>query len=196
MKDKVARFFDSVADNWDNTNDLDFEVLEKIADIAEISEGKSVLDVGSGTGVLIPFFLKRKVSHVTALDISEKMLQIAEKKYSGENVSFVCSDILSFCCNEKFDCVMVHNAFPHFLSQKEAMEKLKSLTDCGGTLTIAHSISRNDVLKCHETVPEISVELPEAQVVAEMFGDDFEKFTVISDEKSYIVSATRKKIEV
>lgn len=193
MKDKVTLFFDSVAENWDSTNHLDSGVLEKIIDIAGVSANKTVLDVGCGTGVLIPFFLKRQVRHITALDISEKMLHKAKKKYHDSDILYVCSDILSFGSNETFDCVVAHNAFPHFLRQHETVEKLKALTSCGGTLTVAHSISRSDVLKCHENVPEISVELPEAQTLADMFGDDFEKFTVISDEKCYIVSATKKK---
>lgn len=192
MKDKVALFFDSLAENWDDTNILDSAVLEKIIDIAGISENKRVLDAGCGTGVLIPFFLKRKVSHITAVDISEKMIRKAKEKYPDKEISFICSDILSFDSDEKFDCVMVHNAFPHFLNQEKAIEKLKDLTSCGGTLTVAHSISRSAVLKCHKNVPEISVELPNAQAVADMFGDDFEDFTVISDERSYVVSATRK----
>lgn len=195
MEDKVALFFDSVAEDWDVKNNLDSEVLEKITDISGASENKTVLDAGCGTGVLIPFFLKRKVGHVTALDISEKMLRIAQRKYSDKRISFVCSNILSFNPDEKFDCVMVHNAFPHFLSQRQSIEKLKELTDYGGTLTIAHSISRDAVLRCHENVPEISVELPKAQTVADMLGDEFEKFTLISDEKCYIVSAARKKSE-
>ena len=193
MKDKVAAFFDSVAENWDKTNDADPAVLEKIADIAAVAEKKTVLDVGCGTGVMFPVYLGRDPARITAVDISENMLFIAEKKYRNEKISFVCSDIAAFPGSEKFDCVVAHNAFPHFLRQKEALERLKDLTAPGGTLTIAHSISREDVIKCHENVPDVSIILPEAEALAAAFGDGFENFTVLSDEKCYIVSAAKKK---
>lgn len=192
MKDKVALYFDSIAGNWDKRSNPPFEILEKIADIAGISEGKTVLDVGCGTGVMTPVFLKRNVKHITALDISQKMLDAAKEKYGDKRISFICGDISSFVCEDNFDCVIVHNAFPHFLRQKEALENLEHLTKKGGTLTVAHSISRAEVLKCHENVPEISVKLPEAHMLGEMLGSGFEKFTIISDDRIYIVSATRR----
>ncbi len=193
MKDKVAAFFDAAAVNWDKTNDADPAVLEKIADIAGVAEKKTVLDVGCGTGVMFPVYLGRDPARITAVDISEKMLLIAEKKYRNEKISFVCADIASYPLTEQYDCVITHNAFPHFLRQAEALGRLKALTAPGGTLTIAHSISREDVIKCHENVPDVSVVLPEAQELAAAFGDGFENFTVLSDDKCYIVSAAKKK---
>lgn len=193
MKDKVAAFFDSAAENWDKANDADPAVLEKITDIAGVSEQKSVLDVGCGTGIMLPLYLGRRAGRITAVDISENMLGIAEKKFPCFGIDFVCADIVSFPCEEKFDCVITHNAFPHFLEQEKALARLKALTAPGGRLTIAHSISREDVIKCHENVPDISFVLPEASVLAESFGDGFENFTVISDDICYIVSAAKKK---
>lgn len=193
MKDNVARFFDSTAKDWDKINKPASEILEKIADIAGISENLSVLDVGCGTGVMFPFYLKRNVKSLTAVDVSEEMLRIAQKKFPGESISFVQSDIVNFDDGKRYDCVITHNAFPHFLRQREATEKLKALTSPGGTLTVAHSISRENVLKCHENIPDISLELPEARTLADMFGEEFEAFTILSDEKCYIVSARKKE---
>ncbi len=193
MDNQVALFFDSVAGGWDNTNAPDAAILEMIADISGAAPDKSVLDAGCGTGVMFPLYLSRNVKQITAVDISEKMLMRARKKYPSDNISFVCCDILYFDCDNTFDCVIVHNAFPHFIRQSESLEKLKKLTAAGGRLTIAHSISRADVLKCHENIPDVSVELPEACELAAMFGEDFENFTVVSDERCYIVSAEKKK---
>lgn len=193
MNDNVAGFFDSAAKDWDKTNKPEPEILEKIADIAGISEKRSVLDVGCGTGVMFPLYLKRNVKSLTAVDVSEEMLRVAQKKFPEERISFVQSDIVDFDTDEQFGCVITHNAFPHFLRQREATEKLKALTSPGGTLTVAHSISRENVLKCHENIPDISLELPEAHTLAAMFGEEFEDYTILSDEKCYIVSARKKR---
>lgn len=193
MADKVAEYFDAAAEGWDKKSRPDPAILEKIADVACISADKTVLDAGCGTGVMFPVYFGRNVRSVTAVDVSPNMLREAEKKYPGHGVSFVCSDVADISTEKVFDCVVVHNAFPHFLRQREAMDKLRELTAVGGTLTVAHSISRAAVLQCHRAVPDISLRLPEAQTVAEMFGEDFGSFTVISDDKCFIVSAVKNK---
>lgn len=193
MKNKVALFFDAAAKTWDEKGGPDPAILEKIADIAGITENVTVLDAGCGTGVMFPVFLKRNAAAITGVDVSENMLKAAAEKISDERITLVCRDIAELSAGHGFDCVLTHNAFPHFLRQKEALEKLKDLTLPGGTLTVAHSISRQAVLDCHKNVPEISAELPEADALAAMFGDGFERFTVISDEKCFIVSAVKKK---
>ena len=193
MADKVAEFFDAAAEGWDEKSRPDPAILEKIADVAGVSADKTVLDAGCGTGVMFPVYFGRNVRSVTAVDVSRNMLREAKKKYPDRGVTFVCADIAEFSPEQGFDCVVVHNAFPHFLRQREAMDNLCALTAPGGTLTVAHSISRDAVLQCHRAVPDISRHLPEAQTVAKMFGADFGSFTVISDEKCFIVSAVKRR---
>lgn len=195
MKNKAEIYFDKAAETWDQTNKADPTILERIADIAGIAGHSTVLDAGCGTGVMFPLYLRRGVKKLTAVDISEKMLDCAKRKYPKEEIEFVHCDITDFSPERTFDCVMVHNAFPHFLRQREAVERLKALTSPGGTLTIAHSISREAVLNCHRHIPEISEELPTVGVLTEMLGSCFEDVTAVSDGSCFIVSAKKKKDE-
>lgn len=192
MNDKIAAFFDNAAKNWDETSRSDPLILERIAEIAGVCENCSVLDAGCGTGVMFPHYLKRNVREITAVDLSQNMLDEARRKFPSAPITFVCLDAARFDPGRTFDCVTVHNAFPHFSDPDETLRRLAALTSPGGTLTVAHSISREKVLQCHENVPEISFELPEADVLAKRFGTDFENFTIISDETCYIVSAVKK----
>ena len=192
MKNEVALFFDSAARSWDSVNAPETGILDKITDIAGVSEGCTVLDAGCGTGVMFPFYFSRRVGFLTAIDISENMLSIAKRKFGSKAADYICCDITEYSPKRSFDCVLVHNAFPHFLPQSTALEKLKELTAPGGTLTIAHSISRAEVLRCHKNIPEIPAVLPEAQTLAEKFGENFENFTTMSDDRCYIVSARKK----
>lgn len=58
--------------------------LERIVDSAKnISAESRIVDVGSGTGCLIPYFQARGAKDVLAVDLSYKMLQELEKRYSN-----------------------------------------------------------------------------------------------------------------
>ena len=48
--------------------------LELVVNRAEIQPSEAILDIGTGTGVLIPFILKHHPSRVLACDLSGEML--------------------------------------------------------------------------------------------------------------------------
>ena len=79
-KKQVAEFFDNLAEVWDIDMVKNQSKIDDILDKAEVTEGKYVLDVACGTGVLIPDYIKRKVSKCVAIDISDKMIEKAKGK--------------------------------------------------------------------------------------------------------------------
>ena len=83
-KKDVIEFFDRCAPTWDAEMIKKDEIIEAILDNAEVGEGMDVLDVACGTGVMIPYYLKRNVSSVTGIDISPEMAKIAAGKYAQE----------------------------------------------------------------------------------------------------------------
>ena len=113
-KNEVIAFFDSLAADWDAGMVKDEEVIERILDNVCVRQGKTVLDVACGTGVMIPYYLERGASFITAIDISPKMCEIASDKFRNENVKIICDDVVEHDFKEKFDCILVYNAFPHF----------------------------------------------------------------------------------
>ncbi|MFC1984380.1 class I SAM-dependent methyltransferase [Chloroflexota bacterium] len=73
----IRAYFNQKAARWDETSsEMDTTKLERMAKRLEIEPGSVVLDVGTGTGVFIPFLLREtgKGGRITALDIAEKML--------------------------------------------------------------------------------------------------------------------------
>ena len=78
---EVIAFFDRLAPDWDAEMIRSDEIIDAILDKAEVNAGKDVLDVATGTGVLIGDYLARGVASVTGIDISPNMARIAQGKY-------------------------------------------------------------------------------------------------------------------
>ena len=57
------------------------ERLEKIVAYGKITRGNTVLDVGSGTGILIPIIKKYRPGCIHACDLSRAMLEQLSKNY-------------------------------------------------------------------------------------------------------------------
>lgn len=189
-KQDIISFFDECAPRWDNDLIRNDRVINKILDNGGIEKGVRVLDVACGTGVLFPDYIKRGAV-VTAVDISHEMVKIAKKKFPDINI--ICGDFEEIDFAEKFDSVMIYNAFPHFPNPQKLIEKLSTLLREGGRLSVAHGMSREALQKHHSgKAKKVSLELPEAQKLAKSFVPYFKVDVIISDNEMYQVSGIKK----
>lgn len=192
-KADVIAFFDRCAPEWDADMIRNESVIQTILDNAGVCAGIDVLDVACGTGVLIPDYLNRSVHSVTGIDISPEMIRIAKKKFPQESVNLICGDVESAQFDRQFDCVMVYNAFPHFSDSKALIDRLSELVQSGGRLSIAHGMSRAMLTRHHSgSASRVSIELPEAETVAQMMDGVFHVDIVISDDRMYQVCGVKK----
>ncbi|MBQ8280352.1 MAG: class I SAM-dependent methyltransferase [Roseburia sp.] len=164
-------------------------IINTILDNAKVEEGKEILDVACGTGVLILDYLKRNVKSVTAIDISPEMAKIAKKKFTEDNVTVICGDVETTEFGQKFDCIMVYNAFPHFPEPENLIRVLAALLKDGGTLTIAHGMSRAQIDRHHSgSASKVSNGLMSEEDLAEIFETYLQVTVKISDDKMYQVT--------
>jgi 2-polyprenyl-3-methyl-5-hydroxy-6-metoxy-1,4-benzoquinol methylase len=192
-KEVVKEFFDKLAFTWDEGMIKNEEVIKIILDNALVSSGKDILDVACGTGVLIEDYLKRDVNKITAVDLSSEMIRVAKSKYKIDKVKFICGDILDFNDNEKYDCIVVYNAFPHFIDGEELIKHLSILLKDGGTLSIAHGMSRDKINKHHEgSANAVSNELMDAKDLASIMNKYLVVKDVISNDSMYQVVGYKK----
>lgn len=152
-------YFDQVAQEWDKMVTHDSEKIKFLLDKFCLPRDAKVLDVGSGTGILVPFLLdKAPDGRIFEMDISAKMLEVARQKYSDERLSFVCGDALHRHQElPEFDGVIAYSVFPHFSDQKEAIGALLGKLRPKGVLAILHSQSKEQINRLHGAADEASI---------------------------------------
>ncbi len=188
-KEEVRNYFNRVAVHWDEEMVRDNGMIKYILDYAKVCEGKDILDVACGTGVLIPDYLARKVRSVTAIDISEEMIRLAREKFKEEKVKLICGDVETEEFHQKFDCIVVYNAFPHFSEPEKLISCLISHLREGGTLTVAHGMSREKLEMHHSgSASKVSIGLMREEELARLFEPELTVTVKISDDSMYQVT--------
>ena len=193
-KRDVIEFFDRCAPEWDAGMIKSDEIIGKILDNAEVSEGMDILDVACGTGVMFPYYLDRKVASVVGIDISPEMAKIAAGKFADqENIRVICGDVEDYDFGRKFDRIVVYNAFPHFPNPKRLIAILADLLKEGGRLTIAHGQSREAIDGHHHgSASKVSNGLMRADALKTLFDAHFEVEVMISNQWMYQVSGFKR----
>lgn len=195
---KDIAFFDSFADTWDSYRNTNTQILETLLKMANIPAGATVLDVGSGTGVLIPYLHAAVGAEgkITAVDFSEKMLAKAKEKFANlKNIDYLVGDILELDLPaDSLDVVICLNFFPHLHTRKEEfIVKMKSFLKNGGSLIIMHDISREKVNSIHRDSAVVTEHrLPEAKIVGEMLeACGYGNVQAYEDDKMYFVKGCK-----
>ncbi|MFC1486685.1 class I SAM-dependent methyltransferase [Thermoproteota archaeon] len=151
-------YFNNAADTWDERfhtpSFLSF--LDKLVPQFGIETEQNVLDVGTGTGVLIPYLIHAvgPSGSVTAIDYSERMVQICKTKHSHfKNVNIKVGNIEedSFPV-ESFDYVICFGVFPHLKNRQKALQTINTILITGGKLVIAHAFSSEELKSHHKKV--------------------------------------------
>lgn len=189
-KQDVIQFFDEKASGWDEDMIRSDWIINTILDNAEITAGHSVLDVACGTGVLFPDYVNRGIGDITAIDISPEMAKLAQNK--SPQVKVLCGDVEQTAFDRKFDRIMVYNAFPHFPDPENLIRVLCGLLNPGGTLTVAHGMSRAAIDAHHKgRASKVSVGLMHEDALAKIFEKYLTVTVKISDDQMYQVTGIR-----
>ena len=187
----VIQFFDRLAPQWDADMIRSDAIIASILDTAGVTAGNDILDVACGTGVLFPDYLSRNVASVTAVDISPEMVKIAAQKFPGQ-VEVICGDVQTVDFEKQFDCIVIYNAFPHFPDPAGLIATLSSMLKPGGTLTVAHGMSRAAIDHHHEgSASKVSVGLMHEDALADLFSAHLTVTAKISNDHMYQVTGQK-----
>lgn len=138
-----SKLFDDLADYFDHPAPKDTQDrLREIVASALIRTGESVLDVATGTGVLLPLILERHPSRVIACDLSSKMIAKAKVNFK-ENVRFFRKDVVDMVGSiPMVDVVFCNACFSNFHNPLEVLLSINSMCFYGARVIISHPMGR------------------------------------------------------
>jgi ubiquinone/menaquinone biosynthesis C-methylase UbiE len=197
MRTVFRMFFNQKAATWDETAaEKDATKLQQMSQRLEIRPGSTVLDVGTGTGVFLPFILKKMGNRgrLVALDIAEEMLRRARAKGLGENIDYLQADVASPpLSDEAFDAIVCYSSFPHFQNKPKALSEAKRMLKKGGKLFICHTSGRNEINDIHRQIPLLANDiLPgEDEMAIMLSAAGFAHVEVYDGNDSYFASARK-----
>ena len=143
-----------MAPNWDNICNHDLDKLNTILNLLKLKKGDTIIDVGTGTGILLPLLSERigKEGFIEAVDLSANMLEMAKKKNPCANINFIKGDINNVNLTyDQYDAIICYSVFPHFEDKQKLIARLSSILKKGGVLSICHSQSRDAINKLHKS---------------------------------------------
>ena len=193
----IRAYFNQRAAIWDEAiAEKDTARLKNMADRLHLKSGFTVLDVGTGTGVFLPFILEKigSNSRIVALDVADEMLLRARAKGFNGNICYLCADIMDIPLDDAvFDAVICYSSFPHFQDKPKAFAEIYRVLKNGGRLSICHTSSRAQINEIHRSIEVVRHDtIPEKDEMLAMLSQaGFTEIQIDDESDSYLVSAVK-----
>jgi len=170
------------------------ERLEKIIYCGKIVEGDTVLDVGSGTGILIPIIQKYKPSRIYACDLSGDMLNQLKENYSS--VKTILADVRDLRLPDQcMDVVFINACYPNIVDKAGAFSNISRMMKLKGRLVISHPLGKAFISSLKSSMPFALDDFPEepkASALLKPFGFEIETF--IDEPKLYVLVVLKRRL--
>lgn len=137
-KKLTTDYFNKTAEDYDTSHDGKFvqcmyqEILTHVPD----AKGQRILDLGCGNGNILKILKERICAEYYGLDISEKMIEEAEKKL-GKTARLQVGDAEQQPYGDNFFDVVICNAsFHHYPNPEKAAAEISRIIKPGGLLIL------------------------------------------------------------
>lgn len=171
MTTKELDFFNTIAEKWDSMEPASLPArINSLLDMIGLQPGMNVLDLGTGTGVLVPYLLDRigPTGTVTAVDISTGMLSVAKSKHEcRHNVRFLLQDFEKEPVEGCYDAILLYCVYPHLSNPVETLRRLrKNNLAAGGKMIVAFHCDAKSINSIHSQRNVDAGTLPDASELA------------------------------
>jgi ubiquinone/menaquinone biosynthesis C-methylase UbiE len=198
---QLQEYFDQLAPTWDK--ELNPERLKSLGDIVkelDIEPGYYVLDIGSGTGVLLTLLIAELggEGRIVALDFSAEMLGQAKAKNFPPIVGFAQADVLAIpLADNSMDLAIGNSVFPHFEDKARALKEIARVLRNNGRLIICHTASRAMINQLHQSIggtvandllpdeSQLRALINQAGLRVTHFEDSPERYLVIAEKSTH-----------
>jgi ubiquinone/menaquinone biosynthesis C-methylase UbiE len=168
------------------------ERLERIVASGKVVEGASVLDVGSGTGIMVPLIRGYGPARIYACDLSSAMLQQLSKNYAYAET--ILGDVRDLELPDgSLDVVFVNACYPNIVDKATAFSNISRMLRPGGRLVISHPLGKSFIEVIRKSTPFPLDEFPEradAENLLRAFGFAIEDF--IDEPELYVLVVTKE----
>ena len=138
------------------------ERLKTTVKASGLRSGERVLDVGTGTGILITFILKYGPAEIHACDLSENMLQRVKEKFPQVIVHHC--DIRDLPLpDDSLDVVFINACFSNIMDKSKSLDNIYRLVRRQGRLVISHPMGRGFIVELKKHTPFHLDLLPDEQ---------------------------------
>lgn len=195
-------FFDSLAEHWDEMQDLPMlsKRIRKFFAAISLEKNERIMDLGCGTGNVTRELLDwlGPDGRVTAVDISDRMIEIAKSKIQDSRLSWRCADVVQTGLpHASFDRIICFSAWPHFTDPVGTLKELSRMLKPRGEISILHFISRAAVNGIHTHVGDPAIHshlLLPVEELARLFAENgFEIVRKIDTDTEYLLQARKSK---
>jgi ubiquinone/menaquinone biosynthesis C-methylase UbiE len=192
-------FFNHIAQDWQREHPVDekSDELMAISGHFRLTAGDTVLDIGCGTGRLLPIVLEQigERGCLVAADYSENMLILSRATTWAANLLYIqCDALHTPVCAGLFDKVICFALFPHLAPKEEALNEFYRILKPGGHLFIAHQMSRRELNAFHKKVkgPVTKDLLPRRHKMNSLLKRaGFKTFSILDQPSLYLVHACK-----
>jgi len=168
------------------------ERLEKIVASAKIAKGDVVLDVGTGTGILIPLIQLYEPKTIYACDLSDVMLAHLQEQYPYAKT--IAEDVRDVTLpDESIDVVFLNACYPNIVDKHRSFENISRMMKPGGRMVISHPLGKSFIELLKERSPFPLDDFPEkAEAKALLEPYEFHIQGFIDEPKLYILVAAKR----